>query len=200
MSDDQILSNIPYCFFEKLETVADDVIKNQYIWDNPKTAKVKYLINFLLSSYEREDLVRDLFSRCVSNEKEFAENLYMTREQIKDTARRKSLGSHGVSHLPLAYLSEVEIDREIEESRAALIELTGGDIEAISYPYGGASATSELVFESAKKNGYISGVTMLRGLNSENDILERPLQLKRFDTNDVFGGKSETTYKRIFHD
>ena len=200
MNDFEILDHLPSHFFSRLKTVAEETIKDQYIWDELATAKVKYLINFLLNPSERAEVVRKLFSICISSEREFSESLYMTKEQIKDIANRNSLGSHGVSHLPFASLSPSELDYEIAESRTALKGLTGRNVEAVSYPYGGASAISREVFDVSIKNNLISGMTMMRGLNTEIEILGSPLQLKRFDTNDVFGGKSEVMYKGCFND
>jgi len=200
MDVNEILSYFPVAFSARLDAVTGEAIKNQYIWDNQETAKVKYLINFLLNAHERAGVVQKLFEACITSEQEFAANLYMTEDEIKDIASRNSLGSHGASHSPLACLPKKEICHEIAESRSALMNFTGVNIEAISYPYGGESAVSDVVFEAAGKNNFISGMTMMRGLNSEIDILSGYLQLKRFDTNDVFGGKSEAMYKDLFHD
>lgn len=199
MKNAEIFENLPKHFLSRLKTVDEKVIKNQYIWDELEIAKVKYLINFLLGPTERVDVVQHLFNAITSSEQDFSESLYMTNDQITDIASRNSLGSHGVSHLPLANLSKTELDYEMAESRRILMGLAGRSVDGISYPYGGASAINNDVFDAASKSNYISGMTMMRGLNTEDDVLNSPLQLKRFDTNDVFGGKSENMYKDQFN-
>ena len=200
MDTPKILSFVPQKFLVRLESINKNAIKNQYIWDEYEAAKLKYLINFLLEIDEKEEVFQTLFSICNIPEQDFAKNLYMTQKQIKDIANRGYLGAHGKSHLPLACLPKNALDLEIAESSAALLDLTGKKIEAIAYPYGGENSLSNTVFDAVRINGFISGMTMKRGLNTETDILDNPLQLKRFDTNDVFGGKSESAYKRFFYD
>ena len=67
--------------------------------------------------------------------------------------------------------------------------LTNTNIEAISYPYGGETAVNADVFRCAVEHHYSVGFTMIRGHNSELDLINNPLALKRFDTNDVVGAK-----------
>jgi hypothetical protein len=56
------------------------------------------------------------------------------------------------------------------------------------------------VFSESRQQGFVSGMTMIRGLNTEHDLINGGLRLKRFDTNDVFGGKSEAIYRGYFND
>lgn len=198
LSDVDILGNIPDKFIKRLESISSETISNQYSWDEMVMAKIKYLINFLLTPSEREVVVGDLFNVCISSEVDFAKKLYLTQEQIKEIANRNSLGTHGCSHTPMSLFSKAELYDEISRSCNILQELTNQSINSISYPYGGESAVSQSVFESARALGMTSGMTMMRGINSSDDLLYKPMQLKRFDTNDVFGGKSEALYKELF--
>lgn len=198
MSDDEILSFIPVDVISELNSVPEDIIKNQYFWDKFSTARLKYLINFLLNPIIKAEIISQLFKLCIESEEVFAKNLYMTKEQIKYLAVKGRLGSHGVSHRPLSLVGVDDLDQEIRVSCSDLESLTGYPIDSISYPYGGESAVNEMVFEFTKNQKIASGMTMIRGLNSTADILFRPLQLKRFDTNDIFGGKSEGIYRELF--
>jgi peptidoglycan/xylan/chitin deacetylase (PgdA/CDA1 family) len=182
---------------KRLSVIAPDTITAQYPWDDAETAKVKYLVNFVLDDAQRAEVVDRLFSVSASSEREFAKSLYLTQEQVRDLGARGWLGSHGKTHSPLAGLSGDDLQTEMVESRDALAKAAGHPVEAISYPYGGQSAVSRSVFVAAADAGFISGMTMMRGLNDESDIIGNPLQLKRFDTNDVFGGKSAAAFAEL---
>lgn len=198
LTSNEILDLIPAEFSIKLRKIDKKIILDQYVWDDYLTAKLKYLINFILTPEENLNLFKIFFDRVSVKESELAENLYMSKQQLINLANRGFLGSHAVSHIPLASLPMQELNFEIYNSKNNLSRLTGSQIDSISYPYGGSSAVNEEVFRSAKNNFYVSGMTMLRGLNFEEDILFGPLKLKRFDTNDIFGGKSEHLYKEVF--
>ena len=124
----------------------------------------------------------------------------MTEEQVGELSRRGYLGSHGRMHLPLATLAKSQIADEIAGSKDTIAAFCGCLVDAISYPYGGESAVNDDVIDEAARNGFVSGVTMIRGMNRGAEIVDNPLCLRRFDTNDVFGGKSEHMYKEYFHE
>ena len=165
-----------------------------------ETGRLKYLFNFLLGVAEKNELIRQMFARCVDVEADFAAGLYMTEAQVGELSRRGYLGSHGRMHLPLATLPLAQIADEVAGSKDAIAAFCGRPVDAISYPYGGDSAINDYVIEEAARNGFVSGVTMIRGMNRGREIIDNPLCLRRFDTNDVFGGKSEHMYKEHFHE
>jgi peptidoglycan/xylan/chitin deacetylase (PgdA/CDA1 family) len=198
LSNEDIFKLIPLPMRRRLDTVARAVVAAQYIWDDYETGRLKYLFNFLLGATEKEELIRQLFVRCVEVESDFSASLYMTEEQVCQLSKRGYLGSHGQVHLPLATLSKAQIADEISGSRDAIAAFCGCRVDAISYPYGGESAINDDVIDEAGRNGFTSGVTMIRGINRGMEIIDNPLRLRRFDTNDVFGGKSEHMYKEYF--
>ena len=200
LTNDDILGLIPTLLRERLDTVDRNVVTAQYIWDDNETGRLKYLFNFLLGAAEKDELIRQLFVRCVDVEADFAAGLYMTEDQIFELSRRGYLGSHGCTHLPLATLPKAKIADEVAGSKNAIATFCGRTVDAISYPYGGESAINDDVIDEVARNGFVSGVTMIRGMNSGFEIIDNPLRLRRFDTNDVFGGKSEHMYKEYFHD
>lgn len=197
LSDEEIIQSFPRCFLDRLESVPTKTITQQYAWDSLNLARIKYLINFLMSAEDRNQIIGALFSYCCSNERQYAQELYMTKEQIKDLSNQNMLGSHGVSHSPLAGLTDLQLKHEMTESCSALNQITGNKIQSITYPYGGESAVSERVFKFAERSGYLSGMTMIRGVNYLSELSADSLMLKRFDTNDVFGGKSEFNFRKF---
>ncbi|QWD00749.1 polysaccharide deacetylase family protein [Polynucleobacter paneuropaeus] len=200
MSTQQIMNFIPSQYLSRLDSVLEDVVNRQYFWDDSETSRVKYLINFLLTPTEKKEVIQELFNKNVLSEVAFAKDLYMSYDQVSDLAKRKYLGFHGVSHLPLATLSLDQLNFEIKGSSLNLPLGLSEKVDSISYPYGGRSAVGQNVFDAARNANYISGLTMLPGLNNEKDLIHSPLQLKRFDTNDVFGGKTEYIYRSLFND
>ena len=86
---------------------------------------------------------------------------------------------------------------DILESVLCIEELCGtnSQIDSISYPYGEDSAVNDKVKFNCERLDLVSGFTMFRGLNKIEDVINNPLMIKRFDTNDVFGGKSEGKYE-----
>ncbi len=183
--------------FSYLKNIKFDnqVIKNQYPWDDIETAKLKYILNFCLSNQDLNNYLDDWFKTVNSeSETEFVEKLYLSKAQVVDLYKRGYLGTHTRIHHPLANLSEKLLISEIKGSLNELNSMVNGKILSISYPYGMETSVNKKVFEVCKNLGIISGFTMFRGHNSVDDILNNPLILKRFDTNDVYGGKTESKY------
>jgi len=171
----------------------DDIILKQYPFDDLISGKVKYLLNFV-----KPKLIKEIFPKFISNsETDITKEFYMNDTQIKDLYNKGYLGTHSKSHRPLAKLSDKNMYADILESVLCIEELCGTDsrIDSISYPYGEASAVNNKVKYNCEQLDLVSGFTMFRGLNKIEDIINNPLMIKRFDTNDVFGGKCEGKYE-----
>ncbi len=174
-----------------IETLDETSVLNQYPYDNMETAKIKYLLNFV-----KPELINVLFFEFITtSEKDLAKELYIDTNQIKELYNRGFLGTHGKSHKPLATLSDVDLYNDIKSSIDCIENICGGKIESITYPYGENTAVNDKVGHKCELLNLVSGFTMFRGLNDTNDIINNPLMLKRFDTNEVFGGKSEGKYE-----
>ena len=113
----------------------------------------------------------------------------MSAENIKDLSDKGFLGTHGKNHVPLAKLSSTEMYNNIRGSMDCIAETVGKSPSSISYPYGETTAISKKLFNTCKDLNLISGFTMKRGINTAEDIINNPLELKRFDTNEIYGGK-----------
>lgn len=164
-------------------------LKLEYRYDKPKRRRLKYLLNFVLSFDDKQKVIDYLFSQICPNELVFSDKLYMDVGVLTDLAARGMLGTHTKSHLPLSHLSETELSEEIIGSKLELERITSSKISTISYPFGGPNAVSKNVADFCLNNGFDFGLTMNRGFNFQEE-LRTPLLLKRFDTNDVPGGKS----------
>lgn len=160
----------------------EHLLEVQYRYDRPLSRRVKYFLNFSLSSEQRDGWISKQFENEFGNEAAASEALYMGEDDLRFLAQCGSLGSHGVSHRPLARLSSDELRDELHRSHEVLTTLTGSSPMGVSYPYGGKSAVSEGVFNEAREAGYEYGFTMERGVNAE---FYDALSLKRIDTNDM---------------
>ncbi|PIP92417.1 MAG: hypothetical protein COW00_00820 [Bdellovibrio sp. CG12_big_fil_rev_8_21_14_0_65_39_13] len=194
-----ILKSAPMEFLNVLGNISSENLLGQYPWDDLETAKMKYLVNFILNEDDRNKFIDHLFNLCGVIEKAFVDDFYMNRNQIRILAERGYLGAHGRTHCPLAALDLFDLQRELDMSIQTLEECASQKITSISYPYGGPTAVSPLLYREVKARNFCSGFTMERGLNDWDDLEKRPLALKRFDTNDVYGGKSEQVLKRYLN-
>jgi hypothetical protein len=75
----------------------------------------------------------------------------------------------------------------LSKTRSYLEKLTKTKIVCVGYPYGSIEACAKPVSKLAKTLGHIVGFTMERGINMGD---ENKLLLKRFDCNDLPGGKN----------
>lgn len=76
----------------------------------------------------------------------------MTAEELKDLVGRwVTIGSHTVSHAPLADLCDSDAEVELSKSKRELEEITGCRIDLLAFPYGSYSARTVPL---ARRAGY----------------------------------------------
>ena len=171
-----------------------------YKYDEPDAARLKYLLNFVLSSDDRDLLVDVLFAEEFGpREAEISRAMYMSREQIAELGRAGEIGTHAHEHQPLGLLSDDEAERQIGESSTLLEAWTGSRPFLLSYPYGSREASTPAVAQAAARQGIDFAFTMERAGNRD---LAAPLHLARIDNNDAPGGKAarwplETLFEAI---
>lgn len=144
-----------------------ELLAIQYRYDKPISCRVKYFLNFVLGKLEKDTWVSELFVDIFGSETTVSEKLYMNVDELNYLAKRNIFGTHADTHIPLATLSELECESEIEVSISTLQELTNYKVKGISYPFGGKSAVSDMVFSLSKKLGLAYGFTMERGINHQ---------------------------------
>jgi len=177
---------------ESLSDIIDKIkfdAQKKYRYDEPITASIKMLFNTdkIFNLEMRKKLISELFSVLVKNEKEFVEKLYMNENQLRDLFNNNMLGLHSHSHQSLAYLSNLQIEKDLNINKEAIEKIVSGKILSISFPYGGKMDVNSDVLAVCQKIGFKLGFTMERALNS---TLINSLMLARLDTNDVLGGKN----------
>lgn len=159
-----------------------------YRYDDPATAELKYLLNFRMRFDLQEEIIGKMFANYF-NEAEMVETFYMDKRNLIHLAQCNYLGSHTHQHYPLGLLPSEQISVELAHSKTYFETLSKTTISVVSYPYGTNEACTPAVSEAATKAGYKLGFTTNRGVNTSAD---NPLLLKRFDCNDLPGGKSYT--------
>jgi peptidoglycan/xylan/chitin deacetylase (PgdA/CDA1 family) len=115
----------------------------------------------------------------------------MDKEQLLKIKESElfSLGLHTASHIDFSALTKNEIAVDITNNfNYFKDELLMEAVSGISYPYGLISETeiNKKIKPSVVGLGVKYGLTTHKGIN---DNLNNPLFLKRFDANDVVGGK-----------
>jgi peptidoglycan/xylan/chitin deacetylase (PgdA/CDA1 family) len=159
----------------------------KYRYDNKEQAELKYVLNNVLSEEQKDRLVGVLFSEHFGDETKMANEIYINLAQAKNLFQKGSLGLHSYGHLSLANLDRKNLEKEVVAGKAVLEDLVGGEVEAISYPYGSVYDINTEVVEVCKQAGLKIGLTMERAFNIS---LNEPLLFARIDTNDAPGGKS----------
>jgi peptidoglycan/xylan/chitin deacetylase (PgdA/CDA1 family) len=152
-------------------------------WDSADVVYCKRMLQRELPHFLRQDLVDRLFAEFVtSDEAAFAEELYMSPEQIVELRERGMfVGSHSYDHFWLNRLSPGEQESEIDRSLEFLASVGAPTTDWIMcYPYGGYD---ESLLSILRKRSCSVGLTTVVGLASLGT--DDPLTLPRIDTNDL---------------
>jgi len=159
-----------------------DTLALQYRYDEKLSQKVKYFLNFVIDSEQKNIWINSLFLEQFSSESAVARSLYMDTEDWKVLAKMDCLATHGHGHFPMATLSTEKIVEDIQISIDVIKDKVGYEVKGIGYPFGGKTAVSNEVFSIASKLGLEFGFTMKRGINH---CVDNPLALDRIDVNDL---------------
>lgn len=173
---------------------------HQYRYDPPDVARLKYLLNFLLTPWSRDRLVQACFDEVFpGQEEEISRRLYMGLDLLRLLGSRNLLGTHAHEHLPLGQLPPARAEELIRLSVQHLEAWTGRRPFALSYPYGGPTSCPAELVPTAGRLGIDFALTMER---AGNQVLTRPYHLGRFDCNDLPGGSRplfeiDTLFERV---
>lgn len=161
--------------------------REQYPYDSPETAALKYALNFELPLVARRRLIRECFVAAFgTREAEISRDLYLDADEIRRLTAEAAVGTHGHEHLPLNEVPIAVAEELIRTSLDQLEAATGERPFAMSYPYGGCEACPPAVADRARALGVDFAFTMER---AGNVSLDQPLHLARFDCNDLPGGR-----------
>lgn len=93
---------------------------------------------------------------------------YMTPAQVKDISTKgQEIGGHTVTHTDLTTLSNIQIDKEIIDSKTYLQNLTGKTVNTLAYPYGSFNTTvKNRTTNAGYTNARSAGTAIQNGFNS----------------------------------
>ncbi|GAB1445723.1 hypothetical protein MASR2M41_14430 [Flammeovirgaceae bacterium] len=158
-----------------------------YRYDDELDAKLKYFLNFKLTTASLAKLVDDLFYHFESAVEEKLDYFYFDEKMIHNLSQLNALGSHSHDHVPLAKMDRIDIVNQFLKPQEYALSIGIPPFQSISYPYGSKETVSTEVFEVASNAGYLFGLSMERAANIS--LSHNPLCLARFACNDVPGGK-----------
>jgi peptidoglycan/xylan/chitin deacetylase (PgdA/CDA1 family) len=114
----------------------------------------------------------------------------MTWDQVREmSAAGYEFGSHTVTHPILSRLDDVDIERELAESRQVIRSQTGQAADVLAYPVGKIGAYDERVIAIAKSCGYKLGISYESGTNhlhAADRFALRRLAVERYVSFDGF--------------
>lgn len=105
---------------------------------------------------------------------------HLDRDQIKRLSQAGiRIGSHGHNHVDLTRLDDQRLADELQKSKAILEDVTGSEIDAISYPFG---RVSDQVLAAAQDRGYRVGYCMAYPNRGEAALSRGRIAVYGYDT------------------
>ena len=151
-------------------------------YDDADAARLKYFLTRTIDESTLQAILDHLFSALGVDSEDFISTFFMSKDMIKELAARGMIGSHALSHRPLAGLSDDDIYKELNQTKGFLESICGDSIHALSYPYGIADSVDHRVAEQARRVGHRAAYTMERAYNA---TIDDGLLLARIDNRDI---------------
>jgi peptidoglycan/xylan/chitin deacetylase (PgdA/CDA1 family) len=115
---------------------------------------------------------------------------FMTPGDLKELSRLSgvTIGSHGKTHRKLTECDDIELGRELYDSKCYLEDLLGQPIISLSYPYGAANMR---IRNAALHYGYNTGLSTYFNINAvgRDPLMLNRCNVERDDDNRVFHQK-----------
>jgi hypothetical protein len=175
-------------FRQKLHAMRPDLLSSidqaaaqrTYRWDRSDVAAFKYVLNFVLDTGTREQIIKELFERKISDQKSFSQTLYFNWHEARQMqATGMIMGGHSHSHQPLARLGEKELGQDLERCRKLLDRnLRAQSYWPFSYPYGKKNSYCADVIRKLTELGFHCSFCTEVGANKAGQNL---FELQRWD-------------------
>jgi peptidoglycan/xylan/chitin deacetylase (PgdA/CDA1 family) len=148
--------------------VDSKVAQKSYPLDTPEIATFKFLFNFTLDATVRDSIVKNLFEAYLGDQKDFAQELYMSWDEIRQLQRAGMLvAGHTHWHRPLSTLTNEELDTDLCISRTLLDQnLDPQQLWPFSYPYGKKNSYSSRAIGLLQQLGYACAFNTEDGANA----------------------------------
>jgi len=152
--------------------------------EDEATAEVKRLLNYYLRLEHRSMACHEVFRRTGGDDARDVVQHYASAAQLRllrDAGM--TIGGHSVSHHLLSQLSELDQEREIQDSLTTLAEVLGQRIASFCFPYGGDHSFNTHTLTVLEAAGIESCFSVDGRDISAADLRERRLALPRYDCN-----------------
>lgn len=154
-----------------------------YPYDTPGNASLKYLINFQLPHELVDAISSEMLRNRGQSEASFCNEVYMTERQICQLSKKGHIiVNHGHSHTPFSRLNGEGLEKEIQKSKSFFEGLTGEVQSWVSYPNGRQWAVPKNTKEFCRHFGFTIGLGLDGGWNNGS---ESPCRLNRVNQNDI---------------
>lgn len=154
-----------------------------YIYDTEENARLKYFINFRLSTDTVDEITSRMLKARKIKEADFCRDVYLNQGQIEELFKSGHLiGLHGHSHTPFSCLDFATLCQELNSNIQCLGRIIGKKPCWVSYPYGSDWAIPKDVGSLCEKFRLKAGLTLKRGWNSGKGS---PWTLNRINTNEL---------------
>ena len=159
-----------------------NMAQRSYPLDTQDIATFKFLFNFSLDASVRDAIVENLFEAYIGDQKQFAKELYMSWEEIRQLQRAGMLvAGHTHWHRPLSTLTNDELKTDLCVSRSLLNQNLGPQrLWPFSYPYGKKNSYSGASIGLLQQLGYDCAFNTERGANTPGAPV---FELNRIDCN-----------------
>lgn len=113
----------------------------RYITEPEPVRRMKYLVNYLMSSAVKDAVIGVLFDRLfgVEIEADIAAKMFLSPDDVRRLADAgMSIGCHTRSHYNLATIEDsIQVRREVVEAKGEIEAATGARVTLFAYPAGG---------------------------------------------------------------
>lgn len=168
------------------------IIGQWYRYDDEKTGKFKYFLNYYLPPEIAGQIISNIFSVYSQiNEEQFCQNFYLSTEQLNEinTHPLFSLGLHTHTHFNIKMKDKKFIEEDLVKNFMVIHDMVRiRKIYGISFPFG-LLTTEEFdskLSDVVKKLDLCYGVTSHKAMNTD---FQTPFFLSRFNVNDLPAGK-----------
>ena len=167
---------------DRMDTASRERALEQYIYDSPADAILKYRLNFVLPHDVVDRATATMLRTRGIDERVFCSDLYLDREELRAlVANGHAVGAHGHSHAPMSGLGP-GLDADVKRNVDCLTALLGTRPRWLSYPYGRNWAIPRAARALCARHGFSLAVTLFVGWNLAG---EDPALIKRINPNEV---------------
>jgi peptidoglycan/xylan/chitin deacetylase (PgdA/CDA1 family) len=174
-----------FCFSTSGETPSVELgVGNSRLWVDSRSQPARERLYWALywrlrplSLSQIDDVLAALSTQLGPTSEPPADDLFVKADDLVELATNElfEIGSHTVNHPLLASQPRDIQEKELNDSRRILEELTGARVRSLSYPYGGPDAFDETTVEVARSAGYRYACIVRDGLvGPDTDPLRIP--------------------------